>query len=684
VNNGTLNSNNDTDDVYYVDLNAGDTITLTLNGDPGTDFDLHLYSPYATTVYTSEGILASSENEQTSSEKIVYTVPESGRYYVDVYAYYGVGNYTLIFELGGEYDDRNPRIQYVGAWQEVNSPNFENGTAKTLNSTGRFSIEFTGSKVQWYAFKDNKQGIAAIYIDNVFAGEVNLYSIMPQYKVLAFEKALPYGQHRFEVRWTGKFDRSARKTATSINIDKIVISSQKTPPPAPTNVSLSSFVDGIAIMFNYEVPNNIVPYFKVYRAVYGSEFTYYGSIENPVTDNYIKPVFFFDSNVTENVDYCYKVTAVNIYGLESEPSNIVTGRMLVANSKYYLDDTNKNINYIGNWQVINDANKGYYNNTLHVTLNVGDKAEIPFIGYKSQIYLRLGPDMGTVKLTHFESNTQISSYTINLYSPNEVIIPIFGISSSSRSNGKVVLECMQGKINFDYEYIADIQTSAPNAPTNLIATYNSVYNSVSLTWNDNPELDIAGYNIYRAINSQQNYVKLNSELITTPQYEDKNIQAGTTYYYIVKAVNYAAYESAPSNEVTVTIPSTIKVTRIEENNSFIKYSGTWNAATGSGYSGSSCKYSNTVGSSIEFTFIGNGIRWLGFANAAKGIAKVTIDGVVYTVDTYSPTAIYQKVMFEKTDLTFGQHTIKIEVTGQKNPNATDTIINFDAFEVLVK
>ncbi|HKU24738.1 MAG TPA: hypothetical protein VJQ54_04655, partial [Candidatus Sulfotelmatobacter sp.] len=81
----------------------------------------------------------------------------------------------------------------------------------------------------------------------------------------------------------------------------------------------------------------------------------------------------------------------------------------------------------------------------------------------------------------------------------------------------------------------------------------AVQHSVSLTWTDG-DSGIGGYNVYRSTQSGTGYAKLNSSLTTTTSYKDSNVQSGSTYYYVVTAVNTAGVESAFSTAVQALIP----------------------------------------------------------------------------------------------------------------------------------
>jgi fibronectin type 3 domain-containing protein len=60
--------------------------------------------------------------------------------------------------------------------------------------------------------------------------------------------------------------------------------------------------------------------------------------------------------------------------------------------------------------------------------------------------------------------------------------------------------------------------------------------------------------IYRSAATSTAYQKLDSSLDTQTSYVDMTVQSGLSYTYIVKSVDLAGIESAPSNPLSVTIP----------------------------------------------------------------------------------------------------------------------------------
>jgi len=63
-----------------------------------------------------------------------------------------------------------------------------------------------------------------------------------------------------------------------------------------------------------------------------------------------------------------------------------------------------------------------------------------------------------------------------------------------------------------------------------------------------------GYNIYRSPGGASAYALVNPTHDSQTSYADTTVQSGASYDYIVKSVDAAGVESAPSNMTSVTIP----------------------------------------------------------------------------------------------------------------------------------
>src|SRR5204862_279120 len=123
-------------------------------------------------------------------------------------------------------------------------------------------------------------------------------------------------------------------------------------------------------------------------------------------------------------------------------------------------------------------------------------------------------------------------------------------------------------------------------------------------------------------------------------------------------------------------------TRVEETAlATTVYTGGWfQSHSERPWSGGTAALSNAALSRATLTFSGTGVSWIGVRGPHAGIARVSLDGAqVGHVDTYAPAERLQAVLFTRSGLTAGPHTLVIDPTGTRNPAATDAFIVVDAF-----
>jgi hypothetical protein len=92
-------------------------------------------------------------------------------------------------------------------------------------------------------------------------------------------------------------------------------------------------------------------------------------------------------------------------------------------------------------------------------------------------------------------------------------------------------------------------TSTPPPPPPPPAANHSVH----LAWDSSPS-HIAGYKVYRGDISGGPYATISSSTIDSPAYDDSTVASGSSYYYVVTAVNRSGDESPYSNESIAIIP----------------------------------------------------------------------------------------------------------------------------------
>ncbi len=145
--------------------------------------------------------------------------------------------------------------------------------------------------------------------------------------------------------------------------------------------------------------------------------------------------------------------------------------------------------------------------------------------------------------------------------PTSVTIPAGQTSATFTITTQATTDAIQSGILVSYNGVRTITLiitgtggcNPPSAPLTLTATAAS--GQVTLQWSP-PTSGSAPYNVYRSLTHGDPYTKIASNLLPT-QYIDNNVTNGTTYYYVVTAVNVCG-ESGYSNEASATpIASTL-------------------------------------------------------------------------------------------------------------------------------
>jgi fibronectin type 3 domain-containing protein len=225
---------------------------------------------------------------------------------------------------------------------------------------------------------------------------------------------------------------------------------------------------------------------------------------------------------------------------------------------------------------------------------------------------------------------------------------------------------------------------APAAPTNLTA--DSGVSEVLLGWDNNSESDLAGYNIYRSTVSGSGYVQLNTTLLTIAEYTDTDVINGTTYYYVVTAMDTSLNESIDSEEVSATPGTLTSMITIQENeagyctvdegglieNEHSGYTGTGYVNTENA-TGEGVDYSVNILASGTYTFV------FRYAGTSSRPADLIINGVTEVSDVAFPSTgawtAWATTVDVPVTLSAGVKTVRLEAAG------SDGLANIDSMEI---
>lgn len=118
-----------------------------------------------------------------------------------------------------------------------------------------------------------------------------------------------------------------------------------------------------------------------------------------------------------------------------------------------------------------------------------------------------------------------------------------------------------GKLDAQAASLSVTAYATPPAPPTGLAAAAKATDSLTLTWTANSEPYLEGYNLYRSTTSGLYTTPVNTTLLpnTATSYKDTGLTTGTTYYYVLRAVNFAAQESADSNEASAKAKTIVAV-----------------------------------------------------------------------------------------------------------------------------
>jgi hypothetical protein len=97
-------------------------------------------------------------------------------------------------------------------------------------------------------------------------------------------------------------------------------------------------------------------------------------------------------------------------------------------------------------------------------------------------------------------------------------------------------------------------TNSPNSVSVAGTGISGTSHSVTLNWAASSSSGVVGYYVYRSTTSGSSYSRVNSSASSALQYTDGTVSSGTTYYYVVTAVDSSGSESAKSGQVTAVVP----------------------------------------------------------------------------------------------------------------------------------
>lgn len=114
----------------------------------------------------------------------------------------------------------------------------------------------------------------------------------------------------------------------------------------------------------------------------------------------------------------------------------------------------------------------------------------------------------------------------------------------------------------------------------------------------------------------------------------------------------------------------------------MRFTGKWREQKHPEHFGGSAQVATEAGANASFTFDGNQVRLIGSVDDSGGLADVYIDDVkqLCGIDCWNPYTLRQQVLYHKSGLNSGRHTLKVVALGKGNPLSRGTRICVDAIQ----
>ena len=518
-------------------------------------------------------------------------------------------------------DDKDPSVIFKGQWTDWKVQDHYNGSTKYSNVKGN-SIEYTfyGTGIRILGYTNQEKGIADVYVDgNKYS--IDTFTSRSVYKNTIFElTGLTKGKHTIKVVVAN--DKNSRAIGSYVNFDAFEVIEPFTP---------SVLEKGIYEEYNTAIKK-------------GGSWT----VWNDSAHSGGRTIYSNDKSAY--IEFKFKGTGFKLFGSSNNEKGI--GKVIIDGVAVNNFDS---------------YTKDRYN--------------------KRNMYQRTGLSNGEhtvrIEVTGLKNPSAVNSY---------LNIDYIEIVNESSPATKLVEENSK-----DVKYTGSWTSWTDSGHSGKTTKYsNGVNNSIEYTFYGtgirvlgftNSEKGIANVYVDGKLYSIDTYTegriyKNNIFELTGLSQGKHKIKIEVTGKKNSKAVgsyiNIDAFEVInPSAEPVLTAG------KYEENNSGIELSGSWTVWNDSAHSGGRTIYSNDKSAYIEFKFKGTGFKLFGSSNNEKGIGKVIIDGVaVNNFDSYTKDRYNKRNMYQRTGLSNGEHTVRIEVTGLKNPSAVNSYLNIDYIEIV--
>ena len=621
-------------------------------------------------------------------------------------------------------------VSYVGGWNHGNTARPWSGGTATLGFAAghRATLSFTGTGVSWIGFKGSFAGIANVYLDGPLVATVDSYAAAETVQaVLYATSGLTSGPHTLAIEATGT--RNAASVDNIVVVDAFDITgapSDSTPPTVAITTPTAGTTAFGAVPVTANATDNIgvagVRFF-VDGAQIGAEDTVSPYSISWDTATVIDGSHTLTAAARDGAGQTTTSAGVTITVSNASPPPTATATR--------IEETDASIIYTpgtpgagqpGDWWH-GSRSRGWTLGTASFNRSAGARATITFTGTSVTWIGFRAPWAGIARV--FVDGTFVTE--LDLYQPTEQTqAPVFTASNLSAGSHTLTVEStgLKNASSSDYPVVVDafdVSPSSPPPPTGTRFEETATATSFTSGWTQGDttrpwsgttaavSVTPGARAVFTFAGTSVRWIGLSGPHTGIARiFLDGAFQGQIDTYAPteIQAVMFAVSGLAAARhrlEVEVTGQKNPAATnsaivvdafdmrpRFEDPDPSITYSGVWTPQdTIRAYSGTSLQTgggtaarSATAGARAQFAFTGTSVSWVGMRGSWLGLADVFLDGAFAArVDLYSPNEVVQATVFSASGLAAGAHTLRIDVTGEKNPAATSAFVVVDGFDV---
>lgn len=346
-----------------------------------------------------------------------------------------------------------------------------------------------------------------------------------------------------------------------------------------------------------------------------------------------------------------------------------------------VDAMDTSLVYTGTWH--DDHNPDFYESNARYTNNAGSSVEFTFTGNAVHWYGQRDTNFGTAEvyldgelvktvnangsaetgvLLYEEQDLTAAVHTIKVVCKTPVIdIDRFTYRPATPEPVYEKVDALSNQITYNgtWEVFHDDAFYEGNAKrTSETGAYAEMtFRGTAVRWYGQTGFNYGTANVYLDGELVENVILYGQAADGQVLFERTGLPAGEHTIRIDQHewninLDYLAYVADP-------IEPEKEFQSVDAMDTSVVYTGTWNDDSNDAFYNGNARYTSSANASVEFVFTGTAIRWYGQKDTNFGTADVYIDDVkAETVNVNGAAAIGQ-LLFEQTDLSAGEHTIRI-------------------------